>query len=81
VTYAINWGDDVGRIMEALPGEAQTALAIRFEILESRPYGNGDPAQRGERFATFGEGGEGLLSYWVDDDEYEIWITRVAWYP
>jgi len=56
-------------------------VAGRLDLLESRRYGSGDPAWRGERVATFGEWEEGLLGYWVDDDEREIWITRVAWIP
>lgn len=79
VIYAIFWGEDIAEIVESLPEKAQAALAGRLDVLERRPHAAGNPARYGGRSATFGEGGEGLLEYWVDDDRREIWITAVAW--
>jgi hypothetical protein len=63
-----------------LPDEALVVLALRIELLEADPQGGEqNPLRAWEYSATFGEAGEGILTYWLSDDDKAIHLTHVAW--
>jgi hypothetical protein len=67
---------------EGLPDEALVALELRIQALEVYPAsGEQNPMRAWEYSTDFGESGEGLLTYWVSEDEKKIHLTHVAWVP
>jgi hypothetical protein len=67
---------------QGLPDEALMALEREIELLEANPQsGEQNPMRAWEYSATFGEDSEGILTYWLSDDDKQIWLTHVAWLP
>ncbi len=81
--YSVETDLDAVAEVEALPPEALALFAELMLLLEIAPW-SGDPYSRvnadsGMRTITFGRSGEGLVVYFILEDQRRVIVLRVVW--
>jgi hypothetical protein len=81
--YSVETVPEVDDQVAALPSEALAGYAELLVVLEVAPWG-GDPFKRERpdgnmRTMTFGDDGQGLLTYLILEDQRRVVIILMLW--